>query len=44
MIVNLEKCKAMISCDKKENKYTLNIEDSPTSEEIVILFGVEIDN
>lgn len=34
-----------LSCDKKENKYTLNINDSHiTSEDSFILLGFEIDN
>ena len=46
MTINLGKFHAMIlSCDKKENKYTLNRSDSNiTSEDSPILLGVEIDN
>ena len=35
----------VLSCDKKENKYTFDINDSRiTSEDSVLFLGVEIDN
>ena len=45
-IVNPDKFQAMVlSCDKKENKYTFDINDSRiTSEDSVLFLGVEIDN
>ena len=45
-IVNPDKFQAtVLSCDKKENKYTFDINDSRiTSEDSVLFLGVEIDN
>ena len=46
MIVNPDEFQPLIlSCDKKDNRYTSNKNDSHiTSEDSVILFDVEIDN
>ena len=47
MVVNPDKSQAMImSCDKKENKYDLNINNSIiiSSVDSVTLSGIEIDN
>ena len=46
MMVNPDKFQAMIlSCDKKENKYTLKLNESQIeSQDSVVLLGIEIDN